>query len=205
MRVVRSLILLLGVTVAATGCAEREVTYMAYPSAPMGIDNVVYGVAGAPEAAPPSPGLYMAAPYAPAPYAAAPYPAAPYGYAPAAMEPRYTLDSGDRLRIVVFGQEGLTNSYLVSAGGSIDMPLIGPVAGAAPPLTNWRRVFPKGCATASSASRMWPSRSRATGRSLFSAKSPARPISLRRQHDSGDGGGDRRRIYASGVHAKPSS
>ncbi len=128
MRVVRSLILLLGVTVAATGCAEREVTYMAYPSAPMGIDNVVYGVAGAPEAAPPSPGLYMAAPYAPAPYAAAPYPAAPYGYAPAAMEPRYTLDSGDRLRIVVFGQEGLTNSYLVSAGGSIDMPLIGPVA-----------------------------------------------------------------------------
>lgn len=41
--------------------------------------------------------------------------------------PRYTLDSGDRLRIVVFGQEGLTNSYAVDAGGNITMPLIGSV------------------------------------------------------------------------------
>jgi polysaccharide export outer membrane protein len=41
--------------------------------------------------------------------------------------PRYTLDSGDRLRIVVFGQEGLTNSYSVDAGGNITMPLIGSV------------------------------------------------------------------------------
>jgi polysaccharide export outer membrane protein len=39
----------------------------------------------------------------------------------------YTLDSGDRLRIVVFGQEGLTNSYLVDASGHIAMPLIGSV------------------------------------------------------------------------------
>ena len=40
---------------------------------------------------------------------------------------RYTLDAGDRLRIVVFGQEGLTNSYAVDAGGNITMPLIGTV------------------------------------------------------------------------------
>jgi polysaccharide biosynthesis/export protein len=40
----------------------------------------------------------------------------------------YTLDSGDRLRIVVFGQDGLSNSYVVGASGNIDMPLIGPVA-----------------------------------------------------------------------------
>ena len=39
----------------------------------------------------------------------------------------YTLNSGDRLRIVVFGQEGLTNSYAVDASGHIAMPLIGPV------------------------------------------------------------------------------
>jgi polysaccharide export outer membrane protein len=39
----------------------------------------------------------------------------------------YTLDSGDRLRIVVFGQDGLTNSYLVDASGHIAMPLIGSV------------------------------------------------------------------------------
>jgi polysaccharide export outer membrane protein len=37
------------------------------------------------------------------------------------------LDSGDRLRVVVFGQDGLTNSYVLDASGQIDMPLIGPV------------------------------------------------------------------------------
>ncbi len=46
---------------------------------------------------------------------------------PAPAMNHYTLDSGDRLRVVVFGQEGLTNSYLVSATGQIDMPLIGGV------------------------------------------------------------------------------
>jgi polysaccharide export outer membrane protein len=32
------------------------------------------------------------------------------------------------LRIVVFGQEGLTNSYVLDAGGQLQMPLIGAVA-----------------------------------------------------------------------------
>jgi polysaccharide export outer membrane protein len=31
------------------------------------------------------------------------------------------------LRVVVYGQEGLTNSYAIDAGGSITMPLIGAV------------------------------------------------------------------------------
>ena len=39
----------------------------------------------------------------------------------------YTLDSGDRLRVVVFGQDGLTNSYVLDASGHIAMPLIGTV------------------------------------------------------------------------------
>ncbi len=39
----------------------------------------------------------------------------------------YTLDSGDRLRVVVFGQDGLTNSYAVDTAGNITLPLIGPV------------------------------------------------------------------------------
>jgi polysaccharide export outer membrane protein len=39
----------------------------------------------------------------------------------------YALDSGDRLRVVVFGQDGLTNSYSVDAAGNITMPLIGAV------------------------------------------------------------------------------
>ncbi|MDR3466576.1 MAG: polysaccharide export protein [Xanthobacteraceae bacterium] len=44
-----------------------------------------------------------------------------------ASEAPYRLDAGDRLRVVVFGQDGLTNSYAVDAGGSITMPLIGAV------------------------------------------------------------------------------
>jgi polysaccharide biosynthesis/export protein len=46
---------------------------------------------------------------------------------PVMHDPSYRLDAGDRLRIVVYGQEGLTNTYLVDAGGSITMPLIGAV------------------------------------------------------------------------------
>jgi polysaccharide export outer membrane protein len=39
----------------------------------------------------------------------------------------YRLDAGDKLRVVVYGQEGLTNTYAIDAGGSITLPLIGAV------------------------------------------------------------------------------
>jgi polysaccharide biosynthesis/export protein len=39
----------------------------------------------------------------------------------------YTLDSGDRLRIVVFGQDALSNNYIVDAEGQVALPLIGVV------------------------------------------------------------------------------
>ena len=57
-----------------------------------------------------------------------PYVAAPNSYAsvPPANAP-YTLDSGDRLRIVVFGQDGITNGYTVDAGGNVNLPLVGSV------------------------------------------------------------------------------
>lgn len=45
----------------------------------------------------------------------------------ARAEAPYRLDAGDRLRIVVYGQEGLTNSYAVDAGGAVTLPLIGAV------------------------------------------------------------------------------
>ena len=65
----------------------------------------------------------------PAPAAAppAPYQPAPYGYAYAApgYQESYTLDSGDKLRVVVFGQEGISGSYLVDAGGNLSLPLAG--------------------------------------------------------------------------------
>ena len=66
-----------------------------------------------------------------APVAVAPpaYAAMPVAYAPAAAayDVPYRLDAGDRLRIVVYGQEGLTNSYLIDPGGAITLPLIGAV------------------------------------------------------------------------------
>jgi polysaccharide export outer membrane protein len=40
----------------------------------------------------------------------------------------YTLDSGDKLRVVVFGQDTLSNNYTVDAQGQINMPLIGGVS-----------------------------------------------------------------------------
>ena len=43
------------------------------------------------------------------------------------MTPPIRLDAGDKLRVVVYGQEGLTNTYAIDAGGSITMPLIGSV------------------------------------------------------------------------------
>ena len=46
---------------------------------------------------------------------------------PVAYDAAYYLDAGDRLRVVVYGQEGLTNIYAIDAGGSITMPLIGAV------------------------------------------------------------------------------
>ena len=39
----------------------------------------------------------------------------------------YTLASGDRLRVLVFGQDALSNSYSVDGSGNISMPLIGMV------------------------------------------------------------------------------
>jgi polysaccharide export outer membrane protein len=44
-----------------------------------------------------------------------------------AEEGAYRLNAGDKLRVVVFGQDGLSNTYLVGPGGVITMPLIGAV------------------------------------------------------------------------------
>ena len=74
---------------------------------------------------------FAAAPRGSYPPASAAYAPAPASYAaapmPAAHDTAYRLDAGDRLRVVVYGQEGLTNSYAIDAGGSITMPLIGSV------------------------------------------------------------------------------
>jgi polysaccharide biosynthesis/export protein len=50
-----------------------------------------------------------------------------YAAAPMSHNAPYHLDAGDKLRVVVFGQDGLTNTYAIDAGGAITMPLIGAV------------------------------------------------------------------------------
>ena len=47
--------------------------------------------------------------------------------APVRLDAAYHLDAGDKLRVVVYGQEGLTNTYAIDAAGAITMPLIGSV------------------------------------------------------------------------------
>ena len=81
--------------------------------------------------APATPGAVESAPIEPA-VVQAPVPApmvVATGYAPAftGHDAPYQLDAGDRLRVQVFGQEGLTNSYIVDAAGNISMTLIGSV------------------------------------------------------------------------------
>src|SRR3546814_356991 len=55
------------------------------------------------------------------------YHPAPRAFNEAIIQP-YRLDSGDRLRITVFEQAGLTNTYTVDQAGYIAFPLIGQVA-----------------------------------------------------------------------------
>src|SRR5215208_6757574 len=104
----RLLLVILAMALACSGCIRKP--------APRPI-------AGAPAAAP---AIAEPAPVPP-PVVMAP-PAEPMMMAEPDIEPAYTLDAGDKLRVVVFGQDGLSNSYAVDAAGNITMPLIGAVA-----------------------------------------------------------------------------
>ena len=103
--------------------------------------------------------------------------AAPVAYAPP-PQPSYTLDSGDRLRVVVFGQDGLTNSYVVDASGQIAMPLIGPISARGLTTDQLSDRIAACCAKDTCASLILRSRSRPIGRSSSSAKS-LRPDNIR--------------------------
>ncbi|RIK99418.1 MAG: sugar transporter [Proteobacteria bacterium] len=135
----------LAVALAVSGCMRPAAPVLAGPS----IDALAYngGVAAAPPVAArsgrglfggavPAPlprGPAVAAPSAPPPVVSGLLPATPDYAVPtavaAAVGPKdYRVDGGDKLRVVVYGQEGLTNTYAVGANGSITMPLIGAVA-----------------------------------------------------------------------------
>ena len=99
----RPVIACLLAALALSGCMGRTSPVAVAPQA--SLDTIAYGQT-----------------YAPAPVAVAYAEPAPVRY-----DSAYHLDAGDRLRVVVYGQEGLTNTYAIDAGGSITMPLIGAV------------------------------------------------------------------------------
>jgi polysaccharide export outer membrane protein len=65
--------------------------------------------------------------YGPPPGAPHVIPAMPVRAAMPENSGPYTLDAGDKVRVVVFGQDNLSNSYTVDAGGHVTLPLIGAV------------------------------------------------------------------------------
>ena len=98
-----SLILL--AALALPGCVQRQAYVATEPA--VGAPIVIAPV--------PQPAMVdVGGPYAPAPGLTG-------------FDAPYLLDAGDRLRIQVFGQEGLTNSYIVDAAGNVSMSLIGSV------------------------------------------------------------------------------
>jgi polysaccharide biosynthesis/export protein len=128
---VGGLFAVLMIAAGLAGCVGRPVPPSAAipPQAavppPGDLDSIMYSrgpavVAPMPVAVPA--GGPVVGPILPPPVPAAVLP----GPAPGGNEP-YTLDSGDRLRVVVFGQDGLSNTYIVDATGRIAMPLIGAV------------------------------------------------------------------------------
>ena len=131
MRGPRAVILCLLTALALSGCI-RASGPVAVAQAPGDLDSMAYGqpynpgpvvvadsgggAIAALRASFAGPGVYAPGPVA---YAETPM--------PVRYDAAYRLDAGDRLRVVIYGQEGLTNTYAIDAGGSITLPLIGSV------------------------------------------------------------------------------
>jgi polysaccharide export outer membrane protein len=111
------------------------------PMAPAATPVAPPPVYAAPAAPPPvyaapaePPPVYSKPAVPPRAYTAPAMPAAPaatayasYPKAQPTFEAPYLLDAGDRLRVTVFGQQELTNSYAVDAAGNVTLPLVGSV------------------------------------------------------------------------------
>ena len=136
MRRVLAVIAFLLAALALSGCMRRPAPVAVAPQG--SLDSMAYGPSPIVAPASPPPAYsggaidalragFAAAPrraYTPAAVVyAAPMPAP----VPVPYDSAYRLDAGDKLRIVVYGQDGLTNTYAIDAGGSITLPLIGAV------------------------------------------------------------------------------
>jgi polysaccharide biosynthesis/export protein len=101
----------LSVALVLSACAGPRPRYAAAPATPVQASELDVRMYGAPQ-----PASYAVRRVAQAVPVAATFQDGPY-----------TLDSGDKLRIVVFGQDTLSNNYTVDAQGQVSLPLIGAV------------------------------------------------------------------------------
>ena len=107
----RRLLILLCAALALSACARQVPRYAATPQGAIGSSELDMRMYGAPQ--PASYAVRRAAQVVPV--------TATFEDGP------YTLDSGDKLRIVVFGQDTLSNNYTVDAQGAVSLPLVGAV------------------------------------------------------------------------------
>ena len=108
MRLRRLLVVMLA-ALALAGCARQAPRYGAVPAMASELDVRMYG-------APALPSDVVRRARQVVPVQVESFEDAPY-----------TLDAGDKLRIVVFGQDTLSNNYIVDAEGQVSLPLIGTV------------------------------------------------------------------------------
>jgi polysaccharide export outer membrane protein len=107
----RRLLILLCAALALSACARQVPRYAATPQGAIARSELDVRMYGAPQ--PVSYAVRRVAQVAPV--------AATFD------DGAYTLDSGDKLRIVVFGQDTLSNNYTVDAQGAVSLPLVGAV------------------------------------------------------------------------------
>jgi polysaccharide export outer membrane protein len=120
------LVVLLLVCLAAAGCVRRGPKY--YPPAEAAGPAYAQPIPMQSPVLQPAPVVAPPPAYGPATTGAIGGPnVVVASAAPAVYQPVYALDSGDRLRIQVFGQDGLSNSYTVDAAGNVNLSLIGAV------------------------------------------------------------------------------
>jgi len=110
MRLRRLLVVMLA-TLALTACARQAPRYAVAPAGSLAYSELDARMYGAPQ--PASYAVRRVAQVVPV--------------AVAFEDGPYTLDSGDRLRIVVFGQDAISNNYTVDAQGQISVPLVGAI------------------------------------------------------------------------------
>jgi polysaccharide export outer membrane protein len=114
--------ILLCAALALSACARQVPRYAAAPQGAIARSELDMRMYGAPQPASyaerrvAQPASYAVRPVAQVVPAAATFEDGPY-----------TLDSGDKLRIVVFGQDTLSNNYTVDAQGTVSLPLVGAV------------------------------------------------------------------------------